>query len=377
MPPKKPIKEKTDKRYRAKITVGHDVDGEPIVKYVSGKTKKELEYNKSEARRHYIEGIEVAKKDISFFRYMTEWYEAYKQPHIGESANRNYRTWLSKYILPAFEDRQLRAIRSAELQGLLNSVSHMSRTAVTDMYSLLRGAFAQATVDGIIPRNPTTTLRKTYAERTSRRSLTSAETEAALKVAGEHPDGLIISLYYHLGLRRGEALGLRWEDIDFAERLVHVRRSVDSRTNQIGGLKTKTSRRSIPTSDELLLILMAQRGIGKTYVIHAAKDSSKHMCKTPYENMWKNLMQAMYEADKSIEHTEEPAASILTAHYFRHNFATLCYYRGVDMLRAHRWLGHADVTTTMRIYTHLDAEKEATNETAEINKVAKRLPAKK
>ena len=101
-----------DGRYRAKITVGTDASGKSIVKYVSGRTKKELEAAKAAAREKYITGANAAPEGVLFERYALTWYEVYKQPHIGVSAQMSYRTALYKHIFPA-----LRA-RGGNLQGI-------------------------------------------------------------------------------------------------------------------------------------------------------------------------------------------------------------------------------------------------------------------
>ena len=64
-----------DGRYRAKITVGRDADGNQIVKYVSGRTKKELEAAKAELKKRYVGGIEV-QREVTFGEYAKEWYLA-------------------------------------------------------------------------------------------------------------------------------------------------------------------------------------------------------------------------------------------------------------------------------------------------------------
>lgn len=90
-----------DGRYRAKITVGTDASGESIVKYVSGRTKKELEAAKAAAREKYVTDANAVPEGILFDRYALTWYEVYKQPHIGVSAQMSYRTALQKHIFPA------------------------------------------------------------------------------------------------------------------------------------------------------------------------------------------------------------------------------------------------------------------------------------
>lgn len=103
-------------------------------------------------------------------------------------------------------------------------------------------------------------------------------------------------------------------------------------------------------------------------------------------------MQAMVEADQSIEskivsvqtdengNKAELRASVLTAHYFRHNYASVLYNADVDILNAQRFLGHADVKTTLAIYAYLSKGKEDINaEKARVafskeKKVAEKLP---
>ncbi len=93
-------------------------------------------------------------------------------------------------------------------------------------------------------------------------------------------------------------------------------------------------------------------------------------------------MHELYIADNSIEHrdfnedikdAEEFPGSVLTAHYFRHNYASLLYNAGVDVLTAQRYLGHSDPSTTLRIYTHL-SKQTATKDKKKVMKILGKLP---
>jgi integrase len=75
-----------------------------------------------------------------------------------------------------------------------------------------------------------------------------------------------------------------------------------------------------------------------------------------------DLRAAMYNCEPSIEHTgANVKRSILTAHYYRHNYASILYNAGVDVLTAQKWLGHADAKTTLSIYAHLSEDFELKN----------------
>ena len=358
MAQKKKQSEKVDKRYRAKITIGHDLDGNAIVKYASGRTKKELMAAKEELRRSYINGGVAVQRDVLFGYYALTWFEAYKKPCLSVSSRKAYASVLNKHLLSVLGERQLRAITSAEIQALLNSKTGMKPSSIGYIHSILCSVFRKAYAEGIIDRDPTVGLVKPAAKKEVRRALTITEVAAALQVGNKHPEGLILLLLYYTGMRVGEVLGLQWQDIDFKRRTISVRRDVDFSTNEVGEVKTPTSIREIPMPDELALVLFPVRGIGNTFILQAPKTHS-FIGQSTFTRRWERLMKAMAEVDPSIE--SKNGRSVLTAHYFRHNYASILYNAGIDVLSAQRFLGHADATTTLNIYTHLAAAKEAEN----------------
>lgn len=351
--------------YRTKVTVGHDADGKPIVKYISGKTKKELEEARQEVIETYTMAATDTRRDILFSEYVQEWYEVYKEPHISESNKQNYRSILNTHIKPAFPNRQLRSISAIELQKFMNSKTGLSATSLGYISSVLKNVFSTAYTHGLIDRDPTHGLKKPSAEKEKRRALTAAETAAALAVGNEHPEGLLLLVLYYTGARRGEALGLMWQDIDFYKKMISIRRDVDFASNALGTVKTKCSLRDIPMPPQLEAVLRPLRGTDKAFLF-PAPESGGFIPQSTFVRRWERLMKAMaeknaeqMEADSSIERIEqEDGKSILTAHYFRHNYTSILYNAGVDLLAAQKYLGHADVKTTLSIYSHLSEGKE-------------------
>jgi integrase len=230
---------------------------------------------------------------------------------------------------------------------------------------------------GVIDRDPSIGLSKPAAEVEERRALTDAERTAALKVGNEHPEGLLLLLLYYTGMRIGEATGLQWGDIDFTGRLINVSRDMDYKTGELGDVKSEASVRSIPMCDELADVLRPCRSFGAAFVLPSDKAHGP-LPKASLVKRWKRLVIAMLEADPSIERKEVGSrkgdkkpdgkreeipvyGSVLTAHYFRHNYASLLYDADVDILSAQKFLGHAKVETTLKIYTHLSKGKEDKN----------------
>lgn len=351
--------------YRTKVTVGHDADGKPIVKYISGKTKRELEDARQEIIETYTMAATDTRREILFTDYVQEWYNVYKEPHISESNKQNYRSILNMHILPAFQHRQLRSISAIELQKFMNSKSGLSATTLGYICSVLKNVFSTAYTHGLVERDPSHGLKKPSAEKENRRALTAAETAAALAVGREHPEGLLLLVLYYTGARRGEALGLMWEDIDFVKKTISIRRDVDFASNTLGTVKTKCSIRDIPMPPPLETVLRPLRGTGKAFLF-PAPESGNFIPQSTFVRRWNRLMKAVaeankqqHEADQSVERIEQKnGKSVLTAHYFRHNYTSILYNAGVDLLAAQKYLGHADVKTTLSIYAHLSEGKE-------------------
>lgn len=360
MASKKKLSEKADKRYRAKVTIGHDPDGKPIVKYASGRTKKELEEAKEELIKRHVTGTPGRQKDILFGQYALEWFDVHKKPTIGFSARSSYATALNRHILPILGERQLKAITANDLQSLLNDKAGLARSTVGNIYSIIVNVFRTAYAQGLIERNPSVALTKHNRESDTRRALTEAETAAILRVAETHPKGLLISLLYYTGMRLGEACGLMWDDVDFKKRLIRIRRDVDFKEGKLGEVKTKFSIRDIPMPDELYNLLLPLRGLGNAFVFPA--QGGTFWKNSSVQRLWLELMAEAYTIDNTIERridksTGQPMpVSAVTAHYLRHNYASVLYHAGVDVMSAQKYLGHAKPQTTLNIYTHISEE---------------------
>lgn len=376
-------KKQKDGRYRSKITIGYKSDGTPITKYVSGKTKRELEEAKQAARAYYIDGTAL-RNDTLFGTYAIEWYKAKKEPFIGEATRVNYRACLNKHILPVFGGRNLRAIRAIELQEWLNEYEGMGKTTISLLVSILKNIYENAMAENIVNTNVAATLIKPKAKQpAARRALTDEETQGVLHVISTHQEGLYLAILYYLGLRRGEGLGLKWGDFSFSERLVHVQRDIDYSTGNglEDSLKTDESDRFVTLPAQLLPMLVNHRG-PDDQLLFTAEDGKSIMAYNSYRRMWIRLM---IEAGIAVPVENPKGNDILdkwdtpiTPHYLRHNYITMLYEAGVDMTEAMKLVGHRDIQTTINIYTHLKEEhlKKATAKIDHVfKKVAEKLPS--
>lgn len=350
--------------YRTKIKIGVDANGKDVVKWISGKTQKELEDAKREIIAKYIDGTALAA-DRLFGEYAIAWYRAVKEPRISASRRDAYKSLLNGAILPAFGDRNLRAITSLDIQGFMNQFAGKSSTTISTLNTILRGVFAQAYIDQIIDRNPAENVRLPEHSKTREKRVFTPEERARIEgVCQTHECGALLACLYYLGLRRGEALGLQWGDFDWPQRMVHIQRDIDFHSKEgIGELKTKSSNRFVPMPEPLVQILYPLRGMPAAFVFAAPGSEYKPYGRSRFDRSFGALMDAC-------------GLEGITAHYFRHNYITMCWENGVDTFLASKIVGHSDPSTTMHIYTHLTDERLKKSR-AEIDKMFSEKVAQK
>lgn len=355
--------------YRTKIKIGVDAQGRDINKWVSGRTMAELETAKQEARAYYIDG--APQRDVLFGAYAVEWFKVKRLPRIKAGTAEVYRTLMNTHILPAFGDRQMRAISAHDVQAWLDGFKGASASQIDKLYMLIRAIFQSAYAAGVVPRDPTAGLAKPIPrKKESRRALTASETESILATIHRHKDGLFLAILYYLGLRRGEALGLQVRDFDFASGMVHIERDIVYVRGKtvISDLKTDAADRYVLLPEPLTALLrpVCASLAGDAWLISSG--AGNPLCMSAYKRMWTLLM-----LDAGLVEAKEPTDAVkrkldsrpdrvepmdlyqptITAHYLRHNYITKLFYAGLDPVLTMWMVGHESYETTVDIYTHL------------------------
>ena len=191
--------------------------------------------------------------------------------------------------------------------------------------------------------------------------------------AGEAYFGLFALFLMSTGFRRGEALNVRWGSIDFKGKTI----SCSGQTIYRGGKsvsskpKTEAGVRVVPLLPDLEAALLALKKIEKPkaddYLFHGEQDASQPMPESTYRRKWKHYCKDMGFVEDTAEARVSKQGKVyayhtysvtLTPHVLRHGYATLLFEADVDVYTAQKLLGHADITTTMAVYTHLRERKK-------------------
>lgn len=324
------------KKYSVKIDLP---DGRTVE--VSGTTQKQLV---ERALKKYGSGKPALPSIPTFGAYARKWWQLYKAPKHKPTTLQTYQNAMEKHIYPFFQSKPLNEITIDTVQQFFNLHMNLSWSSVRQMRILLHEVFSAAIEDGYMDKDPTASSRLVLpTKRSVREALpTEAFVDVMKQIACLEPeDARLLALLTYTGMRRNEVLGLRWEDIDLDERLVHVRRGATFTSNQpiIGTPKTKAGYRDIPITEHLLPYLQPVQKGG--FVIGGGN--------TP-------ITQSTY--DRAMERIGK-AINLhgATAHVFRHSYLTFLGTLNTNVKTIQAIAGHSDIQTTMNRYVHKDRQQ--------------------
>lgn len=274
-----------------------------------------------------------------FADYAWEWFESYKVPKLRPGTEMNYRLIIRKHLVPFFGQMRLDEINTVDVQRFYNQQAHKANSSVRCMGIILHGIFDSAIEDGLCVIDPTRSKRLTYSKtKTVREALSIEDAQDIICNLSklELKDRLLVALLIFTGIRRGEALGLQWEDIDFERKLINIRRSVRFVGNKgyIGPTKSKAGVRLIPLEPQLEDILTALPRVGK-YILG---NGDLPITEMTYKRGWERICRTinMHGA---------------TAHVLRHTYITMAAAH-LDIKTLQTIAGHSDISTTMNRYAH-------------------------
>lgn len=279
--------------------------------------------------------------------YVETWateYDGRNRRGVSEQTLKEYKADLLRHVVPALGRRRLDEIAALDIERLVARLRKKGlsdgsiRNAIVPLKALLRWAVRR----GVIEHDPSTAVTLPGRRRdTGVRALRDGELAALMEALP--PDGrLVVDLLVSTGLRASEAMGLRWQHVDFQRARITV--EIRRHGRNIAPPKTGRSRRIVPISKRLVKVLRAElKRQG------AAPDGFVLLSPRGLPLDHNNFMRRTFRPAR--EAAGVPWAGL---HTLRHTCATRWIRRGVTALQVSRMLGHASVAFTMETYVHLD-----------------------
>ncbi len=349
--------------YVAMIDLGI-VNGKRKRKAVYAKTKAEVREKLRELQYDQHQGLPIDRKRQTVAQYLTRWLEDKIVPNRRPNTVADYTNHVRKHIIPQIGHIQLAKLTPQDVEGLIQAVARkgLSVEMQRGTRKVLRSALTQAMKWGFVVRNVASLTDAPAAERFRAYVLTVDQADALLDAAAGDRLHALYATALWLGLRRGELLGLRWQDIDLdaGTLRIEVAQQIVNGKAELAAPKTIRSRRTLPLPAALVPILQAH---------HTRQLKERVRAGVPWPDhdlvftTTKGTPINPRNLDRSFKALLKRAGlpKTIRLHDLRHSCASLLASAGLPARVAMDILGHTNISTTMNIYTRIfdDAKREA------------------
>ncbi len=341
--PKDPITGKRNRRYKS-------VDG----------TKKEAERAMHEFIREIEKGYYVTDSKTTIAEWIDTWLEVYIVPNVSPTTLSRYQGMIKRYIKPIIGHMQVQQLNTLAVQAWVNGLKtspasgkEMSASTIKHAYHVLKGSLDKAVLAGVIPRSPCTGIMLPKGQKKPPVVYDEAQIKQLIEAAKGTEMELIIDIELCLGLRRGELLGLQWDNIDFEKNQIHVVRNrvvVDGKST-VKDPKTESSRRTVDVPVQLIQKLRQH----KTKCLANRLRMGQAYTVTDYVIVHPDgkPIYPEYVSQMFTKLQKKAGLPKCRFHDLRHLCASIMLMQGVNVKVAQEHLGHKDISTTMNIYSHV------------------------
>ena len=351
------------------------------VRHFLGQTAKECE---DKYRQALVDFNARQEASALFENVAADWWADYQKrikPGTGKTYEAHYQRCLA-----AFSGRQMKEITPGMVDNFGQKLKAEGRaeSTIKNARSVLSLIFRFWCLRDNEVYNPVSVVR---APKGAPKKERLPPTPAQIALVRAHPEGfgLCAWLFMYTGCRLGEVVALQWRDVDFASGWISVTKSASWKGGgvRISTPKTRNSVRKVPLLDPLRAVLEPRRGRPSHYILSGGPEP---LTDGQYHHLWLEYCKALgmvqpsesgerYRAKrrqrdakgirplKDLPPVVRPA---VTAHQFRHEMASAMYEANVGELEAQKLLGHADISTTRKIYTHI-REQQLQNATDQLN----------
>jgi integrase len=348
--------------WQGSIDVGV-VDGRRRRKTVYGATQREVRDKLAAIRRTLDAGLPVGtRRPMTLGAYLEAWLRDTLPTMVRPSTVASYSSLTRQHIIPGLGHHRLDKLTAVHIRGFLGEKSMqtsprtkrpLSSRTMQYLHAVLRLALEQARRDDLVARNVAGLVAGPKVQRAEIEPLTPAEAARLFAAAAEDRLSPLWLLVTALGLRRGEALALRWEDVDLDRGHLQVRATLQRLSGRLVRAdmpKTKSSRRALPLPEVVVEALRAHRAaqVQERLASRAWADEALVFTTsigTPLEP--RNVLRSFHALCDRAE------VRRVRIHDLRHAAASFLLLQGVDMRVVMGTLGHSRLATTSDLYTHL------------------------
>lgn len=361
-----------DGRFAVQVYLGRDDGNKRKYKTVYGRTQKEANEKAQEIKIALQKGIDVTNEYITFGDWADSWIRI-KEPEVSHARAIVYKSNI-KHLKASLAAMPITKIRTADIQEIILSLSQhnpntgkpMARETLSGIKSTAIQIMQLAIDNRVMDYNPAIAVKIPNSRDAQKRRSLSIEEQQWINDTPHRAQRAAMIMMYS-GLRRGELIPLTWNDIDLKNKTVTVSKAtefINGKPVLKDSAKTPASIRTVDIPQRLVDFLKNEL-VNSIYV--CSNTSGQMHTEASWRRMWEsyltdlNLKYGDFSPfGKQYKSKYDPdgvpfVIPKITPHWLRHTFCTMLYLAGVDILTAKIQMGHADIRTTLEIYTHLDS----------------------
>ncbi len=363
------ITQRKDGRWQGSIQIGYDPEtGRPKRKYFYGRTRKDVHQKLMGIMPQVAAGTYREPANLTVAEWLTTWLNDYMKPSIRPTTWESYRYQVDGHIIPALGHLRLPQLQTAHIQRLYNDKLQggrldgkpggLSPKSIKYIHTVIHSALEQARREAMITLNPADAIKLPKQEKPEIKYLSAAEAAIFLASAKDSKHFPIFFLALNTGMRRGELLGLRWQDLDLEAGQLTVKQGLVRVSGQ--GLvlqepKTKLSNRVINLAPAVMQILKDHRKKQAECRLMAGGAYDKKGLDLVFANeLGEPICPRAFT--RVFERLVKKAGLDVTFHGLRHTFATIALEQGVDVKTIQETLGHHSAAFTMDVYSSVTAK---------------------
>jgi integrase len=363
------IRRRGKRSFELKFDAGADpVTTKRRIRYASFKgTRRDAEIELARLVSENAAGAGIDPSKVTAAQFIDRWDRDWASVNVGPKSLERYREVLRLYVTPHVGPVRLQKLRPVHLNELYAKLLRgggkngrpLSAATVGYTHRVLHRLLGHAATWGIVSQNIAALVKPPPLPESEITILTEEQIGALLR----HLDGRtlrpIVSFLVGTGARRGEALALRWHDLDLEKRIVRIERSLEQ--SKFGlrfkSPKTKHGRRNVAISPWLIAELRAHRvqqqkhrlalGLGR------APDDSLVFAR------WDGYARAPHSLSQKFAQATAVLKIRCTLHGLRHTHVSQLIAAGLDVLTISRRIGHASPAITLDVYGHMFANTDA------------------
>ena len=354
------VRLRKDGRWEDRVVVGYDEAGNPKTKNVLAKTKKEcvekLEQLKEQCDGHRPTQV---RPDMPFGVWMDYWYQNFSKPRLRPTTQLGYEGWIYNHLILGLGSIQLNRLTQADLQQFFRTMKESGRKSnaekrgkgmadrsVRSCHAVCQMALDKAVEEKLIHGNPAAGCRLPPIKGREMQVLTQEEMRRFLIQAKAEGMYELFLLDLTTGMRRGELLALRWDDLDFATGKLRI----DKQICPVGGKlivsepKTKAANRTIILPPAMVEVLAEYKKGIFSDLMFPSRVKPEQPIDPGYVRKRLQIIR------------ERAGCKRIRFHDLRHTFATMALENGMDIKTLSAMLGHVSAATTLDIYTHITSD---------------------